>query len=657
MPSWRDEIVSRFVPGLAPLTIAVDPDDLLADEVIAAELQHRGFELIPFEDHVTFRRRYESAYRAPRDRGEPVETSPILWTAGDPADLPDDLLHAGRLVRLSPADLFATLDSTVVRALDHSSLDRLWEIRDEIRPEPLTESETKELLLRRLFHIDVAAVARAEDLLNLLLIRHHAGNRLPAILDDYTVTSLRREGRFADWPLETLVLDRAAFLQFLQERWPLFLEQKVAAATGAARETNITYHMQVPGPLDLPFDHPPVRAHIDTLFLDGRLTPVEHASGDVLGRDWVTIGIRTDPEVERRRRLERLMGAIESDLNTVGGAADWLSLAGRWGDLSALRYASPLPGALDERIGALHANVNTALQDWLLTHFGPLYSRQRTMVHQIPRLLRRHRAESGRKIALLVLDGLSLAGWLVVRSRLPATFHYDEEALFAWVPTITPVSRQALFAGKIPRDFAPSIGTTNREGSLWESAWADVARRDEVVYLRGLGGDDTVTRVDDALRPRTQIIGLVLDTADKIMHGAVLGMSALHGQLAAWTDRGVLAGLLSMLHEREYDVFLTSDHGNVEAVGVGRPQEGVMAETRGARVRAYESEVIRARFLAAFPNAIAWPPSYGLPPDYWPLLAAAGEAFETRGERIVAHGGITLDEVVVPFLRVMMEDS
>jgi len=56
------------------------------------------------------------------------------------------------------------------------------------------------------------------------------------------------------------------------------------------------------------------------------------------------------------------------------------------------------------------------------------------------------------KVALLVLDGLALDQWLVLRgagtTTSPVTVPFRSS--IAWVPTITLVSRQAVFAGKPP---------------------------------------------------------------------------------------------------------------------------------------------------------------------------------------------------------------
>ncbi len=47
-----------------------------------------------------------------------------------------------------------------------------------------------------------------------------------------------------------------------------------------------------------------------------------------------------------------------------------------------------------------------------------------------------------------------------------------------------------------------------------------------------------------------------------------------------------------------------------------------------------------------------WKP-LGLPTDFLPLILPERSAFVKVGERIVAHGGVTLEEVIVPFVRVI----
>lgn len=108
---------------------------------------------------------------------------------------------------------------------------------------------------------------------------------------------------------------------------------------------------------------------------------------------------------------------------------------------------------------------------------------------------------------------------------------------------------------------------------------------------------------------------------------------------------------LDSLLEKRFVVFLTSDHSNIEAQGCGRPTEGVVADLRGERVRVYPNQALRTRVKERFPDAIAWLP-VGLPEDYLPLLAPNRHAFIQPGDRIVGHGGISLEELIVPFVRI-----
>src|SRR5205085_3165263 len=98
---------------------------------------------------------------------------------------------------------------------------------------------------------------------------------------------LRQSSTFDDWPLECIVPDRQAFLIFLQERWPAFLDWLAAGAPDGAYEHNVSYNLAFKGPLHLPFDHNDVRVYIDTLFIDGLLQPITHTQSAQLTGMWI----------------------------------------------------------------------------------------------------------------------------------------------------------------------------------------------------------------------------------------------------------------------------------------------------------------------------------------------------------------------------------
>jgi len=131
-----------------------------------------------------------------------------------------------------------------------------------------------------------------------------------------------------------------------------------------------------------------------------------------------------------------------------------------------------------------------------------------------------------------------------------------------------------------------------------------------------------------------------------------LGSAGMHNQIRQWAQQGFLASLLTLLTQAGYTIYLTSDHGNIETTGCGKPNEGAAADLRGERVRIYPNEELRAKTqMTNFPNSLAWNPT-GLPANYFPLIAPNRQAFIAYGEKTVAHGGIDLEEVIVPFVKV-----
>jgi hypothetical protein len=158
--------------------------------------------------------------------------------------------------------------------------------------------------------------------------------------------------------------------------------------------------------------------------------------------------------------------------------------------------------------------------------------------------------------------------------------------------------------------------------------------------------------VSEALsHPKVRVVGLVVDKVDKIMHGMELGTAGMHNQVCQWAKQPYLNTLLDLLLNKGFRVYLTSDHGNVEAEGCGRPAEGAMADLRGERVRIYPDAALRGKVKKLFPAAMEWDP-VGLPEDYLALLAPARQAFVQKKQRIVCHGGVSVEELIVPLVQI-----
>ncbi len=663
MPDWRNQILKEFTPQVARLTLVADSDGLLLEEALLQAIRERGFELIPFEDHAAFRFAYESKFRSHWDRGEITDLVVVVRAEKhDLSTLPYDLLQAGRQLSFNLGELFPNLSYPVIASLDRSDLDALYRAQERHKPDRLGDNATKDFVLLHVFETAAELIKQPSELLRVWLRRHYRGQRIPRLLDDRLVQVLRQSGMFESWPIETVVADREAFFSFLQERWPLFLDRLAGSADGGVREEGEPYGLEIEGPKDLPFDHDDVRVYIDNLFVEGLLRPVTHRSSNTLSDRWVAVGIQVDPAADRLRRLEGLMKTVGATIPTPEARhRDWSVFAYRWAELSVLwaDVTSIAPPETGQRVGDLGSAVDQAFMAWIERRYAGLYNQPPdppVMVHHLPRYLARQLSDAAdRKVALVIVDGIALDQWIVLRDVLAdqrPRLRLREGAVFAWVPTITSVSRQAAFAGKPPLYFPSSIHTTDKEASLWTQFWVDHGlAAHEVGYAKGLG-DGSLDGVQElASRPRLRALGLVVDKVDKIMHGMELGTAGMHNQVNQWAKQQFMAGLFDVLFDHGFDVALTSDHGNIEAEGRGRPSEGAVADLQGKRARVYPDQFLRSRVKEQYSHAIEWP-ALGLPEDYWSLLAPGRSAFVREGERTVGHGGISIEEVVVPMVQI-----
>lgn len=658
MSSWRDSILNDFIPNVSKLTIVADPDCLLTEEKLALELRGRGFDLIEFSDPVEFRYAYESKYRSIWDRGKHTDVVVVLRLQdAELESLPYDLLQAGRKLSFNLGDLFPNLSYPVIEKLDRSLLDALFEAQRKSPPDRMGDNASKDFILRSVFKFPLDSIDNDVELLKLLLRLHYGKLRLPQMLTERLIQVLKGPDGFKGWPLFEIFPDGDAFFAFLQERWPLFLSK--LGGTNQMNEDSPEYSLKYPGPDLLPFDHQDIKVYIDNLFLEGNLTPVEAMDIELDAGSWVRSGIATSGTDNDALRISRLFDLVEKELPTAEARyTDWTAFALKWAELSSLVHCGNST-EYQTRLREIGDALNSTFAGWLTDHYSSLINLPPTnpaMLHHVPRRMARDIEDSGStRAALIVVDGLSLDQWVTIRQLLQkqdVNLVMRESATFAWIPTLTSVSRQSIFSGKPPLYFPSSINSTNSEEKLWKQFWEGHGlSRLDVAYQRGLGDGDAAGVLESAIHPgKTKVVGLVVDKVDKIMHGMQLGSAGMHNQIKQWCQGGFLAELAGQLLEYGYEVWLTADHGNIQCEGKGRPSEGVIAETRGERVRVYPTPELRSQVAGVFPFAHEWQP-VGLPADYFPLVAGGRDAFVNPGDVIVGHGGVAIEEVIVPLVK------
>ena len=664
MSEWREQIVRRLVPNTARVTAVSDADGLLRDPGVFQAIQANGFAIVQFEDSISFRFDYESRFRSKWDAGEKSELVVVFKPGEYEFDtLPADVLANAQRLSFTLKEIFPKLSFDVVSQLETVYYDALYRAQQQYASSPQDEAQTLGFVLRHVFQIEPAVIKSVPDLLKMLCERHYRKQSIPPLLDEYLVTALRQNPAFNDWPLEIIVPNPAAFWEFLNERWPIY----VGLSKGGTEQLEEKHHkLKYPGPAVLPFGHDAVRVHIDNLFEDGLLTPTEWDWNQAIDEKWIRVGLLGNKVENADLRFEELGKSLLKDCPDKNSAPqDWLAFAYRYAQARMLwtQISETKRKQFQKQFPELCGFANSQFYAWLTANYGGIFNYPPStplMVHHIPGCIS-HRLKSNQcqRAAFILVDGLAIDQWLILKDVLKSQgldAPIEENALFAWLPSITPISRQAAFTGKVPRYFAETLDRTDRDEAGWRQFWADHSLSPHEIAFAAVPGDPAdLLKIEDIITSQTRVLGVTLFKVDKIMHGMELGAVGMAGQVRTWAEEGFFSSLLNSLHKLGFDVFISADHGNTDAVGIGNPKEGVLSDKGGERCRIYSDTVLNKTCLTAFPETLVWDHP-GLPDGISTLLASHGKAFAQKDTTLLCHGGPALEEVCVPFIRISSDN-
>jgi hypothetical protein len=442
---------------------------------------------------------------------------------------------------------------------------------------------------------------------------HLAGGAQPRSVIDLAL------GCFED-PLALALLDDPPRVDEVQQAWGEWLDDPAGSVWAA--------HIHE------------CRAELIDLFMAGRLAPVPKGDADV--PLWATVGVAQESPGAR-------VAVLLADPPTEAASFDdWVRLAQWWGEVrSGLAQVNPADADLEARAWAWWEVTDQRFLAWLRASYGSQLTRTwanwPASLDKVQPFLAKRQASAG-KLLVVVLDGMGFTQWTRIR-ELASVGVARSGGVLAMLPTLTEVSRQAIAAGDPPIQFADSLRSTSKEPQRWASAWSESGVTAAWVRIDGA----RVEELSAVPFGEAEVIGLVLSATDELMHSAeLLGDLGMHAGLEAWLRTGVFAAVLEQAMEHGYETWLTADHGNLAVEPAKEPREGAFVERAGTRARRYASRALRDD---AAVEGVVWDALPGYPSDESErLLFAPGRT--GWGPSRLSHGGLSLDEVIVPLVQI-----
>lgn len=246
------------------------------------------------------------------------------------------------------------------------------------------------------------------------------------------------------------------------------------------------------------------------------------------------------------------------------------------------------------------------------------------------------------QVALIVVDGLSYWQYQLLSKKLPGVI--KEEVIYSWIPSITQLSRQAIFLGDSP-DPEYKQGPVN-EDKLWKKYWSNKGLNNfEIRYNHEKINLDNLSQV--------KRFALVYKDLDDYMHSSK-DYKDLLKLTENWIERSQFVSVVDKLLKNNFKVFITTDHGNIQAKGwrglLGNEKLGTnKSGSRSERHLEYSEKWLTDDFINNNPEL-----KDSIVMEDQAIYFKDDKSF-SRKESLVTHGGAHLLEVLIPFIEITNE--
>lgn len=285
--------------------------------------------------------------------------------------------------------------------------------------------------------------------------------------------------------------------------------------------------------------------------------------------------------------------------------------------------------------------INQLFQQYALTQFGKLSQNiDRTSPVLVSKAMDYIHDHSD-KFILIVMDGMSEFDWRIISSSF-AGLSYEKTSMFAMIPSTTSISRQCLLSGKYPSQLLEPWKQSKEKAEFVNCA-KDLGYTDsQIGYGRGYD-----TQFGSFVRCGVVIINDV----DDIVHAQTQGRLGMYNDITVLANQKKLLTTTQRFLAEGYDVYITADHGNTDSTGLGKLMgTGVEVETKSRKMVVLKNFADKSGLIEKY-KLIDYP-KYYLSKEYDYLICDVGDSFDAKDNKVMTHGGITLDEVIVPLIKI-----
>lgn len=395
---------------------------------------------------------------------------------------------------------------------------------------------------------------------------------------------------------------------------------------------------------------------------------------------------------------------IERLLNNSVEVEDWVEINSILCDLG-LKCDRVENKKLENELYFIKNKVNNLFGEYIKSNYESWFSEQKNTRTPLlspdimPKIilkdhLKRARVSSQTKTAVIVIDSLRTDQLRSLKTFF-GDFGLSERAYYSILPSTTKFSRPALLGGALPKDFPADLQKTSpleeEELTGWylnkgiveaeEILLKNLLKENNISTLKSDFFYTNLSKVGEAINFKKQQINLekhkfvtvsfsLLDfiashNSNDLMSELVMTDRSYRNTLKNWYENSLLRDILENFINEDFIVYLVSSHGSQK---MDRYSElsSVKELSKGTRYRFGKSIKVKNKkqtFFVQVPGKIGLAEHYN---GYNMVLSTEDYGFVDENQlglffsgvkNSYQHGGISLEEMVIPVLRINKNKS
>ncbi|HEX7356776.1 MAG TPA: bifunctional response regulator/alkaline phosphatase family protein [Ignavibacteriaceae bacterium] len=293
-----------------------------------------------------------------------------------------------------------------------------------------------------------------------------------------------------------------------------------------------------------------------------------------------------------------------------------------------------------------------------------------------------HLRDAGPSVFYFILDCLRLDQWLVMEKHISGMFKIEKDYYYSILPTATPYSRNALFAGLYPSDiekYYPDLWISGNDDDNSMNKYEkellqrllDRKRqklRNELKYIKII--DPEVGRNFEQnihSYQNTHLTAVVVNFLDMIAHGRsdsdilkeiAPDESAYRSLTDSWFKHSSLLNIFTTLSKmKNIKIVITTDHGSIRSLR-GAKVLGDREASTNLRFKYGRNLKVEDKHAVYVKNSNEYKlPKRGVTinyifakEDYYFVYPTDYHKFLTHYKDTFQHGGISLEEMILPII-------